>query len=121
MFTWGSFRFFLDRRQTSDFRCDFATGADQIQDQPLIDVERALVLGPVPQVVALGQDAPNLWSQTERIRQHLEDDVALRRPESVVPQRRQTERMSRAVREVEPALERVPLVLCVFQPSQTGV
>ena len=82
MFTCGSFRFVLDPRQTSDLRRDFATGVDQIQDQPLIDVERPLILGPIAHVVALGRHAPDFRSQAERVRQQLEDDVALRRPES---------------------------------------
>jgi hypothetical protein len=49
---------------------DLATGGNQVRDEPLIDVERALVLGPVAHVVALGQHTPNLWSQTERVGQN---------------------------------------------------
>ena len=60
-----------------------------------------------------------LRAQAERVGQDLEDDVPLRRSKPVMPQRRETESVSRAVREVKPALQGVRLVLCVFQPRQT--
>ena len=48
---------------------------------------------------------PHLGAEAKRVGQYLEDDVALRRPKAVVPQCRQTERVSGAVREIEPALQ----------------
>ena len=59
MSTWGSLRLFLNRLQTFYLLGNFATGADQIQDQPLIDIEDAFVLGPIPHVVALRQNSPD--------------------------------------------------------------
>ena len=60
MSTWGSLRFFLNRRQTSDLRCDFATGADQIGHKPVVHVEDPFVIGPIPHVVTLRQHSPDL-------------------------------------------------------------
>ena len=53
MSTWGSLRLFLNRRQTSYLLGNLATGADQIQDQPLINIEGAFILVPIPHIVAL--------------------------------------------------------------------
>ena len=50
----------------------------------------------------------------------LEDDVALRRSVPMVPERRQAEGVSGAVREIEPALQRVRAVLSVLQSRQPG-
>src|SRR6185436_1493083 len=91
-----------DRSQLLDLLRHLAASPDQVGDEPVVHVESTLILGSIPHVVTLRQHSPNLRAQTECVRQDLEDDVALRRPESVVPQRRQTERMSRAVREIEP-------------------
>ena len=102
----------------SDFARDLATGADQIGDEPVVHVEDALVLGPIPHVVALRQHSPDLRPQTKRVRQHLKDDVPFRWPESVVPKRRQTECVSGAVGEIEPTVQGVRVVLGVLQPRQ---
>ena len=101
MCTWGSLRLFLNRRQTFYLLGNFATGADQIQDQPLINIEGAFVLVPIPHIVALRQDSPDFRPQGQSIRQHLKNDVPFRRSESVVPERRQTQCVSGAVGEIE--------------------
>src|SRR6185436_20800380 len=91
-----------DRSQLLDLLRHLAASPDQVGDEPVVHVESTLILGSIPHVVTLRQHSPNLRAQTECVRQDLEDDVALRRPESVVPQRRQAERLSGAVPEIEP-------------------
>src|SRR5438045_3670015 len=100
-------RFFRNRRQTFDLLGNLATGADQIRDESVVNIESAFVLGPIPHIVTLRQDAPDLRAQAKSVRQYLKDDVLLRGPESVMPQRRQTECVSGTVGEIEPALQRV--------------
>ena len=56
---------------------NFATGADQIGDESVLNVEDTFVLRPIPHIVALRQDAPDLRTQAKSIRQHLKDDVPL--------------------------------------------
>jgi hypothetical protein len=57
--------------------------------------------------VALRPDSPDFRAEAQSVWEHLEDDVALRRPKSLVPQCRQTECVSGAVSEIEPAVQRV--------------
>jgi hypothetical protein len=49
------------------------------------------------------------------MRQHLEDDVSIRGPKSAMAERRQAERMSRVVRKIKTAFERISRVLGVLQ------
>jgi hypothetical protein len=63
----------------SDLVGDLATGADQIGHDPIVKVEDAFVLGPIPHVVALRQHSPDLRHQTKRVRQQLKNDVPVRR------------------------------------------
>ena len=58
------------------------------------------------------------WARAKSVRQHLKNDVPLRWPEPVVPERRQTECVSGAVGKIEPAVQGVLIVLRVLQPSQ---
>src|SRR2546425_8398577 len=118
MSNWGSLRLFLNRRQTFYLLGNLATGADQIQDQPLINIEGAFVLGPIPHIVALRQDSPDFRPQAQSVRQHLKNDVPFRCAESVVPERRQTQCVSGAVGEIEPAVQRVRFVLRVLEPCE---
>jgi hypothetical protein len=50
----------------------------------------------------------------------LKYDVSLRRPESVVAERGQTQSVSSAVDEIEPAVQRVHFVLGILQSRQAG-
>src|SRR5450759_4766222 len=118
MSTWVSLRLFLNRRQTLYLLGNLATGADQIQDQPLINIEGAFVFAPITHIVALRQDSPDLRTKTKRVRQHLKDDVPLGWPESMAPECRQAESVSGAVGEIEPAVQRVRHVLRVLEPCQ---
>jgi hypothetical protein len=99
-------RILRNRRQAFDFVRDFATSADQIRDQPVVHVEDAFVLGPIPHIVALRQHSPDLRSEAERVRQYLKHDVPFRWPEPAVPECRQTQCVSGTVGEIEPALQR---------------
>ena len=109
---------FRNRRQSFNLIGNLATGADQIEHQSVVHVEGAFVLGAIPHVVTLRQDASNLRAQAKRVRQHLKNDVPLRWPEPAVPQRRQAEGVSGAVGEIESAVERVRFVLCVLETRQ---
>jgi len=62
-----------------------ATGSDQIPDESVMNIEDALIFGAIAQLVALRQNSPNIRTQAKSIRQYLKNNVALRRPESVVP------------------------------------
>ena len=84
-----------------------STGADQICQKPFIDVDGSFVLCPIPSVVGLRQHSPDFGPETKGVGQHLEDDVAFRRSKTVMPLRRQTEGVGRAVREIEPAVQGV--------------
>ena len=44
---------FRNRRHVFDILGNLATGADQVRDEPVVNVESAFVLGPVSHVVAL--------------------------------------------------------------------
>jgi hypothetical protein len=101
-----------------DLLGNLATSADQVRDEPVVNVENAFVLGPISHIVALRQNSPYLGSQAKSVRQYLKNDVPLRWPESVVAQRRQAECVSGAVGEIEAAVERVRFVLRVLQPRQ---
>ena len=89
------------RAESGLYRCGrFNT----ISDKALVDVERSLILGQVPGLVSLRQDAPDAGLETERLRQHLEDDVAVLRPVAEAPQGCQRQRMSGVVDQIEAAL-----------------
>ena len=68
--------------------------------------------------MALCQNSPDLRTQAKSVRQHLKNDVPLRWPEPVVPERRQAQYVSGAVGEIESAVQRVLVVLRVLQPRQ---
>lgn len=67
-----------------------------------VHVEDAFVLGPIPHVVALRQDSPDLRAEAKGVWQHLKHDVPLRRSEFVMAVRRQTQCVSGAVGEIKP-------------------
>ena len=50
---------------------------DQIEDDALVDVDHALVFGKVMKLMALGEYAPYLRPEFQRMRQHLAHDVAM--------------------------------------------
>lgn len=63
--------------RSTDLLCNLATGADQVGDEPVVHVEDAFVLGPIPHIVTLRQDSPDLRSQAKGVGQHLKYDVSL--------------------------------------------
>ena len=107
-------------RKLLHFVRDSSTGFDQIRQQPFIYIDSSFVLRPIPSVVGLRQDSPDVRAQAKSVRQHLKNDVALRWPESVMPERRQAECVSGAVGEIEPTVEGVRFALRVLQPRQAG-
>jgi hypothetical protein len=50
------------------FSRNFAASPDQVGDEPVVDVEDAFVLSPIPHVVALRQDSPDLRAQAKSVR-----------------------------------------------------
>ena len=50
---------------------------DQIRDEALIDVQKPLVLALIPHLVALVEYPPDVWTESERMRKQLENDVAM--------------------------------------------
>jgi len=107
------------RRQLADAICHGAAGGYKVRHESIVHVEGALVLGPVAQVVALREDSPDLRTQTERVGQNLEADVSLRGTIRLMAEGGKTQRLRRAVCEIEPAVEGVHLVLGVFEARQT--
>ena len=55
--------------------------------------------------MAFVEDSPDLWTQTEGVRQYLKYDVAIGRPKTVLAQGGQAKRMGGVVRKVEPAFQ----------------
>lgn len=47
---------------------DFSAGGNQIGNQPFVDIQVALVLAEVADIVALGQYAPDFRTKAERVR-----------------------------------------------------
>ena len=66
-----------DARQTIQSLRKRATRRDQVFDETLLDVQVALVFAQVADFVALGQHAPDLGPQSERVRENLKNDVAV--------------------------------------------
>jgi hypothetical protein len=58
----------LGRLQLLDLLRNFAASPDQVGDEPVVDVEDAFVLSPIPHVVALRQDSPDLRAQAKGVR-----------------------------------------------------
>ena len=70
--------------------------------------------------MAFRQHSPDLCAEAECVGQDLEHDVALRRTKPLIAEGSQTQRVGRAVREVESAIEGVRLVLGVFETRHAG-
>ena len=56
-------------RKLRDLLSDLSRCRKQVDYQTVVDIEGALVLGPVPHVVTLRENAPDVWPQTKRVRQ----------------------------------------------------
>ena len=65
--------------------------SNQIRHQPIIDIEQAFIFAEIASVVAFVEHAPDFWPQAQRVRQDLEDDVAVGGTESSLAQRRQAD------------------------------
>ena len=70
--------------------------------------------------MAFGENAPDLRSKPEGMRDNLKDDVAIRRPVAEPTQCGEAERMSGVVCKVEPALHRIGGIAGVGRPRQAG-
>src|SRR5204863_5951072 len=81
------------RPQRVDLFSDRGTCCDEICDDTFVDVEIPLVLAQVADLVALGEHTPDLRSQSQRVRQHLENNVTVRRPEAAIAKGRKTQRV----------------------------
>ena len=84
-------RIFLPQRlQRVDLFRDRGACSDDVLDDPLVDIEVALILAEIADFMAFGKNAPHLRSEPERVRQHLKNDVAVRGAETVVAKRGET-------------------------------
>ena len=92
---------------------------DEIGDDALVQVEVALVFAEIANVMALGQNAPDLWLQTQRVRQKLKNNVAVAGSVPMPAQGCQAKRMCGVVSQVEAALQRKPGFAGVLQARQT--
>jgi hypothetical protein len=63
----GSLRFRRNWRKLAHGVGDLATGADEIGNEPVIHVEGTFVLAPIPHVVTLRQDSPDLGAERESV------------------------------------------------------
>lgn len=79
----------------------FPGGFDQVRHQALGDLEVAFVLASIPDIVTLGQNAPDFRAQTERLREHLKHDVAMAGAIASGAERCQAKRVSRVVGQVK--------------------
>ena len=73
----------LQSRQGVEAGRDGLARLDQVAEEPLVDMEVALVLSAVAEVVGVRQNPPDLRPEAQRVRQDLEDDVPIYR--SVAP------------------------------------
>src|SRR4029079_14361447 len=105
--------------QLLHLRRKLARRADEIRNDPFIDIELADVLARIAQVVGFREHAPDFGTQSKRVRQYLEHDVAVVRAVSVPAQGRKAHRMGGVIREVESAVERKGWHFGVLETSQT--
>ena len=83
-----------------------AAGGDQVGDQALIDIEIAFVLAQVAHVVAFRQYTPDFRAEAKRMRQQLENNVAIGRTIAVATQGSQAKCMGGVVaRSNRPSIE----------------
>ena len=71
----------------------------------MLNVDLALVLGRIPELVRLGQDSPNFHAKTQRIRQDLEHHIPIVRPVTVPSRGRERKGVRGVVRKIETALD----------------
>ena len=62
---------------------------EQVGDEALIDLQQAFVFAEVAPVVAHVQHTPDLWPEPKRMRQQLEDHIAVAGPIAFGPKRGQ--------------------------------
>ena len=109
-----------NRRQRFELRRHRAACRDQIRDEALVDIEIAFIFTKIANLVTLGEQAPRFGPEAKRVRQHLEHDVPIGRPEATVPQCCETKRMGCVVDEIEAPFERICEVARIFEPYQAG-
>jgi len=93
----------------------------QVGEQALVDVQIAFILPAIAEVVAPGKHPPHLGAETERVREHLKHDVAVRGTIARVAKRGEAERVGGVVGEIESTLQRICLVLCIGKSLETGL
>ena len=80
-----------------------------------------LIFAAVANLMAFGEHPPDLRTETERVRKHLEHHVSIRRTIASVPQRREAEGVGCVVDEIEATLQGVCWLLCVGESSESGL
>lgn len=107
-----------DARQTIQSLRKRATRRDQVFDETLLDVQVALVFAQIADLVALGQHAPDLRPQSERVREYLKNDVAVTGAVPMPTQGGQTKAVGCIVGKVKTTFDSVCFVACILQPRQ---
>jgi hypothetical protein len=75
----------------------------------------------VANLMAFGKHPPDLGTETERVRKHLNHQVSIRRAVTSVPQRREAESVRSVVDEIEATLQGVRWLLRVGESSEAGL
>lgn len=88
----------------SDGPFDDLARRDKVLEQADIDLGMPFVLGKVADLVRLVQHAPDLGSEAQGVRQHLEDDVAMLRPIALATKCGKAQGMRGVVGEIETTL-----------------
>jgi hypothetical protein len=94
---------------------------DQVGKQALVDMQIAFIFSAIPEVMAPGKNPPHLGTETERVREHLKDDVSVRGTISGVAQRREAQRVRGVVGEVESTLQGIRWLLRIGKSPEAGL
>lgn len=74
--------------------------SNEVGDDAFVDVQVALILSEVADVVTLGKHSPYLGSETERVWKKLKDDISITGSITMPTQRCQAQCMCRVVRQI---------------------
>jgi hypothetical protein len=69
--------FQLERLELLDGMRDGLAGRDEIVDKSFVRVDIAFALAAIAELVAPGQNAPDLRAETDSVWENLEDDVSI--------------------------------------------
>src|SRR5436309_2854925 len=82
-----------------------ATAAHPVMRSATIRSSMFLVLAQVADLVALGEHTPDLRPQSQRVRQHLENNVTVRRSKAAIAKGRKTQRVCSVIDKIKAPFE----------------